>query len=115
MMAAISSPWVVRLSIRALTSPWRSSFSTSAPAIRTASPSTFRALIRRPRRVPGSQRNRERLRSRGWSSRDLGSRDGGFRDFALRLGFAVAVPDAIEGFDRVEFRVNVAELLAHAL
>src|SRR5258708_26784935 len=81
--------------MRALTSPWRSSLRTSAPATSTASPSTFSAMMSWPRRVPGSQRRRGALRPRS--------------------GFAVSVSDAIEGFDCVELGVNVAELLAHAL
>src|SRR5437879_8160466 len=100
MMAVISSPWVVRLSMRALTSPWRSSLRTRAPAISTARPSTFSAMISRPSRVPGSQRNREGFTPLGWRPRS---------------GFAVAVSDAIEGFDRVEIGVHVSEFLAHAL
>src|SRR5579859_1769010 len=99
MIAAINSPWVVRLSIRALTSPWRSSLRTRAPTIRTARPKTFRAMISRPRRVPGSQRQRETRRS---------------ARVRPRSGFAVSVSDAIERLDCVELWINVAELLAHA-
>src|SRR5262245_34616205 len=81
--------------MRALTSPRRSSFSTSAPVIRIARPSRFSAIISRPRREPGSQRDRYERR--------------------FRSGFAVPVADAIEGFDRVKLRVHVTELLAHPL
>src|SRR5476651_2237019 len=81
--------------MRALTRPWRSSFSTRAPTIRIAKPSTFNAMISWPRRVPGSQGRRRGLRRRS--------------------GFAVSVSNAIEGFDRVELGVHVSELLAHAL
>src|SRR5882757_2513139 len=95
MIWAINSPWVVRLSMRALTRPWRSSFSTRAPTISTASPNTFSAMISWPRRVPGSQ--------------------GRCRGRRLRSGLAVSVSDAIEGFDRVELGIHVSELLAHAL
>src|SRR5690606_35449957 len=95
MMVAINSPWVVRLSIRALTSPRRSSFSTREPAMITASPSTFNAMISRPSRDPGSQRNRD---GRG-----------------SRSGFSVSVADAIQGFDCVELGIHFTELLAHPL
>src|SRR6185369_2434605 len=100
MMVAINSPWVVRLSLRASTRPRRNSFSTRAPAIRTASPRTLRTTISLPRREPGSHRNRVGFLRRG---------------LPPRSGFAVTVSDAIEGFDRVEFRVHIAELLAHTL
>src|SRR5213079_2769145 len=71
-------------------------------------PSRFSARISRPSRDPGSQRSRDAeveiqsaarggARSAGWSA------------------FAVSVTDAIEGFDRVEIGVDLAELLAHAL
>src|SRR5579862_9769561 len=89
-------PWVVRLSISALINPRRSSFSTSAPTIRIARPRRFRATISRPRREPGSRERRPTSRE-------------------ARSGFAVAVTDAIERFDRVELRVNLAELAPHAL
>src|SRR5579862_8083244 len=89
-------PWVVRLSISALINPRRSSFSTSAPTIRIARPRRFRATISRPRREPGSRERRPTSRE-------------------ARSGFAVAVTDAIEGFDRIELRVDLAELAPHAL
>src|SRR5689334_21664598 len=95
MIEAISSAWVVRLSMRALTSPRRSSFSTRAPPIRMARPRRLSATISRPRREPGSHRYRA---GRG-----------------VRSAFAVAVADAVEGFDSVKLRVDLSELLAHAL
>src|SRR5438046_5755342 len=105
MIVAISSALVVRLSMRALTSPWRSSFSTRAPTIRTARPSTLSVTISRPRREPGNQRSR----AGRWPVIELEGAP------SARSGFAVSVSDAIEGFDRVELGVHVAELLAHAL
>lgn len=57
---AISWPWVVRLSMRALTRPERSSFSTKAPTITIARARTFRVMISRPSREPRGQAKRRR-------------------------------------------------------
>src|ERR1700761_2583012 len=95
MTLAMNSPWVVRLSILALIRPRLSSLSTRAPPISTTSPKRFRTTISWPRREPG---NRQRL---GWRS-------------AWASGFTVAIADAIKGLDRVELRVHLAELPAHA-
>src|SRR6185503_7154506 len=81
------------------------SFSTITPTIRITRPTRFRAMISRPRRDPGSQRRRP---SR-WAAPTLALPN------QRRSGFSVAVADAIEGFDRIELRIDLPELLAHAL
>src|SRR5215831_2975752 len=78
--------------MRASTRPWRSSLSSSAPPIRTASPARFRMTISRPIR----------------EGDDCGLA-------SSRSGLAVAVTDTIEGFDGVEVAVHLTELLAHPL
>src|SRR5689334_10917974 len=100
MTLAISWPWVVRLSIRVLIRPLRSSFSTKAPTITIARASTFRVMISRPSRDPRGQRKRLRGFCEPWGA---GS------------GFAVTVANAVQGLDGVEFRIDLTELLAHAL
>src|SRR5258708_5742109 len=68
-------------------------------------PTRLRAMISRPRRDPGSQRRRP-SRSAAPTPALPNQR---------RSGFPVAVADAIEGFDRVELRIDLPELLTHAL
>src|SRR4051812_42936539 len=93
-----------RESVRAWISPWRNSLSTRAPTIRITSPTRFRAMISRPRRDPGSQRRRL----------SFGAVFMPAFPNQRRSGFAVAVADAIQGFDRVELRVDLPEFLTHA-
>src|SRR5580693_6064367 len=105
MTLAITCPSNERLSRLAFTNPWRSSLRIRAPPIRIARPRTLRMTISRPSRDPsGHPPRRERACCvvRGPS-------------LERALGLAVTVPNTIEGFDGVEFRVDLAEFLAHAL
>src|ERR1700754_3797030 len=102
----MNSPCVRSESVLAWIKPWRNSLSRSAPTIRITSPIRFRAMISRPRRAPGSQRRRLSPRA---SVFPACSPAGG------RSGFAGAVADAIQGFDRVDLRIDLPELLTHAL
>src|SRR5665213_4167340 len=95
MMLAMKRPSRVRLSISAVIRPRRSSFSTRAPPINMARPSRFSAMISRPSREPGMRQRRSGLSP-------------------ASSGFAIAVTDAIKGFDRVELGVYLAELAPHA-
>src|SRR5579862_2044962 len=90
----LASSWPSVLSdwMRAVTRPWRSSFSSRAPPTRMARPARLRTMISRPIREGG-------VAARGRLARS---------------DLAVAVTDTIEGFDGVELRVNLPELLAHA-
>src|SRR6201996_2213008 len=92
----MKAPCVCRLSILALIKPLLSSFIASAPPIRIARPNRLSSTISRPRREPG-----------GILHQGLALRTGS--------GLAVAITNAVEGFDGVEFRINLAELAAHTL
>src|SRR5690606_6664058 len=86
----ISSPCVRRLRNCASVRPARISVSSSTPRIRTARPTKFQMKMMRAMRERSSARNSP-------------------------SGFVVPVADAIEGLDRVELAVDVAELFAEPL
>src|SRR5262249_141114 len=97
---AISSPWAVSDCSRVSIRPRLISFSTRAPITRIKRPTKLRMTMSRPRREPtnGSVNRRCSPRTRGSGS-----------------AFAVTASDGIEGLDRVEVRIELPELLAHAL
>src|SRR4051812_3515646 len=99
MMRAVYSPVSSRLSVWALIRLCWRSLMIRAPTTRISRPRKFRTMIVRPSREIGRVKRQRR-----------GS--GGTRG---RLDFAVSVTDAIEGFDGVELRIDLPELLAHAL
>ncbi len=112
MTLAMSSPWVVRLSMRASIRPRRSSFSTSAPPSSTARPSEVQADDQPPQaRAPGPTEFGPRRPGPGHPPFRLGC---GLRSTADQ-DLAVAVADAIQGLDGVELGIDLAELLAHPL